>query len=417
MTSKPRRQRGEGSVYQRASDGLWVGSIDLGWIDGKRRRKTITARTQAAAIKKLREARKAIDAGQLNTATLTVEKWVEHWLEHIAPTTRKPQVLRGDRSMVRAHILPQLGRIKLDKLSQAHVRQLHQSIYAKGLSSTTALNVHRLLNKILNDAMRENLLGRNVAELTNKPKPAKSTRDGLSLDDVRALIAHLDGDRLQSRWAFALFTGARQGECLGLRWSHIDFAEGTADIAWQLQRIPYKHGCGKRAGKWVCGRRADHCPTRSLDVRPGYEYHRLNGNLCLQRPKTEGSRRVIPLAPPLLVALQERRHAYLDERHTYSEDHDLVWPRPDGRPAKAGDDLQEWYRHLDALEIERQVLHTARHTASTLLLALGVPEHVRMSILGHSEAATNRAYSHVDLSMQRAAMETFAAAVSKQLEG
>src|ERR1700722_4221240 len=42
MASKGRRVRGEGSIYKRAGDGLWVGMLDLGIVDGRRRRKTVS---------------------------------------------------------------------------------------------------------------------------------------------------------------------------------------------------------------------------------------------------------------------------------------------------------------------------------------------------------------------------------------
>jgi len=438
--SPTRRQRGEGSVFQRhdhptcppAVDGIrpphtcrgkWVGRVDLG--AGKR--KTVYAKTQREAVTKLRAARKAVDAGDTNTAGTTLEKWLTYWLDEVCPgkPRMKPKTLRTYRSYVENYLVPALGKKRLDKLTAADVRDLHRFVAdkpkanGKATSATTAHHAHRILGTALNDAMRDGKVTRNVVTLVPAPPKAAVPQDALSLDQFAALMKHLDGDRLQSRWAFGLFTGARQGECLGLTWQHLDLTNGVADLAWQLQRIPYRHGCGGKttAGEWACGRkRADRCTNRDLDVRPGFEYRHLDGNLCLQRPKTKGSTRVIPLPPMLVVALKERRALYEAERRHYAKDHGLVWAREDGRPIDGRVDWAQWSAMLEAVSISHMRLHTARHTAASLLLALGVPEDVRMAIMGHNESATARLYAHLDIGTARAAMETYGAAVMKALE-
>jgi integrase len=427
--SPKRRQRGEGSVYQRAEDGLWVARIDLGVVDGKRRRKQVTAKTQKEVVQKLRAARKAIDAGDTNTAGTTLTSWLTYWLEQVCPgkPRMKPKTLRTYRSYVERYIIPALGAKRLDKLTAADVRALHRHILTqtrqvKGkdvpLSPTTAHHAHRILGTALNDAMRDGKVTRNVVTLVPAPPKAAVPQDALTLNQFAALMRHLDGHRLQSRWAFGLFTGARQGECLGLTWQHLDLTNGIADLAWQLQRIPYRHGCADKptAGEWPCGRkRGDRCTEKELDVQPGFEYRQLDGNLCLQRPKTKGSTRVIPLPGPLLIALKERRALYEQERRNYTTDHGLVWAREDGRPIDGRVDWAEWRDMLETLELVHMKLHVARHTAASLLMALGVPEDVRMAIMGHNESATQRRYAHLDMGTARAAMETYGAAVAELL--
>lgn len=415
-----RRQRGEGSISQRAEDGLWVGRIDVGVVNGKRRRRTVYGRTQREVVTKLRAVRKDIEAGNTTTAGTTVQKWLTYWLTDVCPAKprMRPKTLRTYRSYVENYLTPALGRKRLDQLTPADVRNLHRYVTDQGRSSTTAHHAHRILHTALNDAMRDGRLVRNVASLVPAPPKAATPKNALTLDQFAALMRHLDGDRLQSRWAFALFTAARQGECLGLTWDHVDLTNGVADLSWQLQRIPYRHGCGiRRKAGWPCGGRPDRCPQRELDVQPGFGYEHLNGNLCLQPPKTKGSTRLIPLPAPLLVAMEERRALYESERRSYTQDHGLVWARLDGRPIDGRIDWVEWSALLAALDIPHMSLHTARHTASTILLALGVEESVRMAILGHSEAATTRLYSHVDLSVQRKAMDTYGAAVADLLAG
>lgn len=413
-----RRQRGEGSIYKRASDGKWVGTIYLGVVNKKRKRRTVYGRTQAEVVKKLRDARKEVDKGVTVTRAVRLEDWLDRWLTVICPSKSrmKPKTLATYRSYVERYIKPALGRVPLNKLTAQHVRDLHAYVLSLGLTSTTAGHAHRILGTALADAMREDLVTRNVAAIEAAPSKEEAQRRPLTIGEFGRFMAAAGEDRLASRWLFGFLTGARQGEALGVCWPALDLDAGTVDLATQLQRIPYKHGCGTRSGgTWPCGHRADRCPQRALDVRPGFWYQQLDGNLCLQRPKTKGSTRVVPLAAPLVEALRLRESAYLGERGNYTTDHGLVWARPDGRPIDAGSDREEWHAHLAAAGIPDTDQHSMRHTTSTLMLALKVEEHVRMSILGHSEEATNRRYTHVDLTLQRAAMDALGAAVLREL--
>src|SRR5699024_5984614 len=80
----------------------------------------------------------------------------------------------------------------------------------------------------------------------------------------------------------------------------------------------------------------------------------------------------------------------------------LLWGVVDPR-----DDYQAWKRALDRAGLPHVPLHSLRHTASTLLYALGVPEQTRMEILGHSSATTTAGYTHIDLTMQQDAMRLY----------
>lgn len=409
----PRRQRGEGSVFRRESDGLWVGRVELGWVDGKRKRKTVYGKTQREVVLKLREARKAVDAGDHSTRSTTVAQWLTTWLEDVVPAKprMKPGTLVNYRSMVGKWLIPTIGNVRLDRLAPQHVRAVHQAAAKAGLSPTTVGHIHRALGTAINDAMREGLVARNVVSLVPKPASQVVPRRPLTLPESRRFFAAIEGDRLASRWHTAFLLGLRQGECLGLRWSMLDLTAGVADVAWQLQRVPFRHGCGSRVGKaYPCGKRADHCPGRVLDLRPGFEYVPLEGQRVLQKPKS-GSARLVPLPPLLVASLEERRRKYETERGQYETDHDLVWCDLAGHPLDPRADRASWHAALTAAEIPRTDQHSARHTTATLLLSLGVPEHVIMSILGHSQVVTTRGYAHADLPLQQQALAGLARAL------
>lgn len=404
-----RRQRGEGSIYQR-QDGKWCAVLDLGYRNGRRRRKTMYGTTQREVLRKLDKAKRELHThGDIPTAGMTVQQWMDKWLAEIAPTTGKPTKMRGYREKTRNYIVPALGRVRLDKLAPQHIRDLHHYVIDTcGLSPTTAYNAHRVLSVSLNDAMREGVATRNVAAIIKAPQPEKDKGEVLSLPEVRAVAHRIHGTRLESRWLAALLLGARKGECLGVRWDYVDLDEGVLDLAWQLQHIDYRHGCGRATGQtYPCGHRyAGHCPDRELDMRKGYEHVWLENNLCLIRPKTDRSQRLLPIIEPLLTAMRERHADYLNDRNRPGyKDYRLVWCQVDGRPMDHWSDGDAWAEILTDAGIGHKPLHAARHATATLLQAIGVDESTRMMILGHSSVATQRRYAHRDLTVQRQALE------------
>lgn len=388
-----RRDRGDGALYQRP-DGLWCAQVDLGYIDGKRRRRTVYDRNYDRARKKLDEAKRLRDGGMLFTTTPTVDKWLNYWLDEIAGKKVKPRTLVTYRSYVDRHIIPALGKVRLDRLTASHVDQLHAAMSKK--SSTTRLHAHRILGTALEVARKRRMILHNpVTENEDAPRRAVSDREGLTATEAKAVLAATGDDRNASRWWAALLTGARQGELIGLRWDYVDLDRGVIDLAWSLQRVPYSHGCEKS-----CGKRAASCPQRVCVIPAGMPSEHLTGNLYLMRPKTVGSRRVVPLLPAMVAALKLHRERTKHEPNP----HGLVWHHPDGRPLDGRRDWQAWRELLDKAGVDAATLHEARNTTATLLLEAGVDPHVIASMLGHSNIITTRGYQTVSLEMARSAV-------------
>jgi hypothetical protein len=126
-----RRGKGEGSIYQRASDGRWAGIVDLGYVGGKRVRKTVYGKTQREVIAKRKALQASIDSGVVPD-NATLEQWITHWLERIAAHRNRPSTLRGYRTYVHQWIIPNLGHIRLSKLTPEHVRALHDAMRRPG---------------------------------------------------------------------------------------------------------------------------------------------------------------------------------------------------------------------------------------------------------------------------------------------
>lgn len=406
-TSKPRQRRenDSGSVYQRASDGMWLAALRL--PNGKR--KYMSSRTKTGVQEKLRTAKRDLArAGNLPTSSPSLAQWITLWLKAKKKTLKPGTYVDYERKMLN-YVVPAIGRIRMERLTADHVRRVHDYIIeTKGLSSTTALTTHRILAKCLTDAAREGRVVQNVATQLDAPRKAVSKRGALSADDARKLLLAAASDPVAAvHWSLALLAGLRPGERLGLTREQIDLdrvdPEGnpipTITVSWQLQRLRWEHGClaaGERAPakgqQWPCGKnRGGSCPKRWVDVPPDQEATRVDGGLWLTRPKSRAGWREVPMAPGLLAVM--RRHLEQSELGM----HGLVLHRGDElrRPVDPSDDGAAWHRWLDIAGLEQVEPYTARHTTATLLHALGVPEKTRQQILGHSDATVTAGYTHV----------------------
>jgi integrase len=332
---------------------------------------------------------------------------MEHWLETIHKPAVKPRTWQTNVSTVRNNITPHIGAVRLDELTAAHVRHMHKAIVGAGRSTQTAHNAHTILSTALTSAEREGMVPRNVAKLTDKPHVEAEQRDPLIVEQARRLLQHCKevDDPMLARWAFALQIGSRRGECLGLTWDRVDFVNGTADISFQLQQLPQKHGCGdKKANGWPCGKvPARACNNPLIDAEPGFKYKRLKGALSLVAPKSKKSIRIVPLPTSMLAMLADHK------AKSATNEHNLVWTNKDGNPINPRADTEAWATALKAAGLPHAPLHAARHTTATLLAELKVEEHVRMQIMGHSSAATARGYTHVDTSLARSALSKYEA--------
>lgn len=396
--------------------GMWIGQLDLGYKDGTDRRTgrprrvpnrpTVSARTKLGAIKKLNDLKDVVKktGGTAPEKGLTVEKWFRYWLDEIVNV--RPRVWADYKSVVEKHIIPGIGHHRLDKLQPEHLRALYKAMDARGDRGRRP-NAHRRISTALAAAEKEGKVTRNVAKLVPTPSGAGGKRKSIGSANARALLSATARaeDRLQSRWAMALLAGARQGECLGLEWDRVNLDAEYADIEWQLQRLPWSHGCEGEDGQPTCGKkRGGNCPQRTFRLDPDYEHRQLDGGLCLVRPKSDAGWRRVPLVPTVSAALRRRWELYEAERGRYQVDHGLVWCRPDGRPIPPDVDNDAWDDACQLAGIPPADLHEARNTTATLLLEAGVDVKIIEAILGHADAATSRAYQTVDLGPARDAL-------------
>lgn len=378
MTQGRRRAHGEGAVYQRESDGRWVGSLDLGYVDGRRCRKTVYGKTQREAVAKLADLRKAAERGQdLTQRTPTVEQWFERWLEHKQADGTRPTTLRSYRGLATHHVLPDLGMLPLDKVTPAHVRGLLTRKSATDLSPATVAHLLRLLRNALGEAVRLDLVPRNVALAVRMPKVPQYQAQALDIDGARALIAVLAGRRLEALFLTALVLGLRRGEVIALRWSDLDLDTGTVRIGNSLQR--------------------------------------LDGRLQLVPTKTKQSTATVAMPEGLVTVLRRHRARQQEERLALGADWpgtDLVFTSTTGTPLEPRNVTRIWHSVRTEAGLPDLRLHDLRHSCATILTALGVHPRVVMETLRHSQISiTMNTYSHVAPTLQRAASDALGEAL------
>lgn len=367
------RSDGEGSIYRRAN-GRWVAEYTHGWtINGKRKKKTVTAKTRREVSQKLKAAIKAAENGTLDGQTITLDQWLEYWLEHVAKQKVRPTTLQAYRILVR-HINDVLGRVRLDKVKPEDIERVHREL---NLSPATVLKAHRVLSRALKVAEQRGKISRNPATLVDAPSLPHQEVTPLTVDDAKAVLQAARGRRNAPRWTVALALGLRQGEALGLRWDDVDLDAGTITVRHTLQRSVGRSGTS------------------------------------LGEPKTKRSNRTVLMPDSLRAAMRAHKVQQAKDRlalgaHWVGDElGDFVFTTPKGTHVSHQPDYAEWKKILNLAGVPSARLHDARHTAATMMLVQGVPARVVMEILGHSTIQMTSRYQHMvpELAREAAAMD------------
>jgi integrase len=219
--------------------------------------------------------------------------------------------------------------------------------------------------------MEEDLLSRNVATLVKLPNTGRRKHRAWSEAEAKKFLATAREHRLYALWAVGLGIGLRRGEALGLRWSDVDLVNGKVTI------------------------------TQAL--------HRVDGKLALDEVKTESSAATIPLPAPLVAVLRRHKAMQAGEQLAAGprwKKTGLVFTTPIGTPIEP----RNINRTFEALCVKAEVrpirVHDMRHTAATLLFALGVEAATVQRILRHSSiSVTTGTYIEVIDSVQRDAVD------------
>ena len=233
-----RRDYGTGSIRQ-LPDGTWQGRVDLGRAsDGTRRRTAFRGKSRREVQRAIGKAISERESGfgARPSERLTTGAFLDQWLGASAPASLRPRTLDGYRSIVRRHLAPGIGRIPLAKLNGAHVQEVVNQLVKAGASPQTVRNVHAVLRRALGQAVRWGMLSRNAASAVDLPASRGYDVRALGVEDARAVLDAVRGDRLEPLVTLALATGLRQGEALALRWQDVDLDGAQLTVRHSLHR-------------------------------------------------------------------------------------------------------------------------------------------------------------------------------------
>jgi integrase len=375
-----RRGHGEGAVFKR-KDGRWVAAIDQGWSNGRRQRKLYYARSQKEAYEKLFAARRNVDDGlPLPPERLTLGQFLNDWLRDVASGKRDSTRIRYEQ-LLRLHVVPALGSRPIGRVNPKELSTLYAAKRRAGLSPASIERVHSALHRALADAVRWGLMPRNICDLVKPARAPKYEARTFNKDEALRFLDAVSRDPLRPLYVLALTTGMREGELLALKWQDLDL------------------------------------DARRLEVRRSIR--RISGAGFVEfEPKSARGRRLVVLSSVAVEALRQHRVTQAEERLQAPvwDDQDRVFPNQVGRPIEPGNLLKRhFYPLLERAGLPHLRFHDLRHSAATLLLAMGVHLKIVQEMLGHSTiTVTADLYSHVLPSMQQEPAEKMGQLLSGQ---
>ena len=360
----------------------WEFVVDLPSADGKRRQ----AHRRGFATKKA--AREALDglrgrvaAGlHVDPKTVTVGTYlVETWIPSL-PLSVRPTTADTYTRLVRSHVLPHLGCVRLQRLDRAQVRVWVDKLAESGLSPKSVRNVHGVLSKALADAIELRLIVQNPASRARLPKVKRRPPRAWTTEQLSAFLAQVEGTREASLWRLVAMTGCRRGELLGLRWPDLDLDGATMTI------------------------------TRQRTI--------AGGKVVEGAPKSDAGARTVALDAATVASLRAWRRTQNAERLRMGAGWaggDLVFTRSDGVGLWPQSVTATFRRLAGELGLPQIGLHGLRHTAATFMIGTGVSPKLVQQRLGHAHVSvTLGLYSHVMPGHDRDAAEALAAAVGRE---
>jgi integrase len=326
--------------------------------------------TRSDAEAKLHELLTAVGRGSyVEASKITVAEYLKDRLTQWGSGAITPRTLERYKELIDDQILPHLGTKPLQRLRPFDLEQWHSTLKERGrkngkagLSARTIAHAHRVLRKALNEAARNDLIFRNVAAIQGPPSIGGDEVSILNADQVASVVTKLRGRRGYPETIVALFTGARLGEVLALRWSAVDLDGKTMTIREALEKT--------KAG------------------------------LRMKSPKTKAGYRTVTLPDIVVDVLRAQRRAALEQRVALGlgklPDDALVFPAAEGGPQAPQSLSKAWRRAADDIGLQGVRFHALRHSHTSMLVDAGVDIVTISRRLGHaSPNVTLAVYAHL----------------------
>lgn len=365
------------------SEGLWAAVSSTGFdpVTGKARRKTFYGQTKKEVLDKMQTTRQEMKTGgYVEPTKTTLGEWLDRWLTVYKKGQIKKSTFESYDWTINTYIKPALGNIPMARLQANTLQSFYNEKLergrvdgAGGLSTRTVRYFHSIIRQALEQAAKEGLLPRNVADHTTPPTGKNKQMTLLTEDELFTFLETVKEDRLFAAYLLAATTGLRRGELLGLCWDSVDLERGAVTVQRQLLR--------------------------------------LNSGISLEEnTKSKSGRRNVGLTDDSIKELKAYRKRQLQEKLLLGEayqDGGLVFCKEDGTPIDPKVFTRRFRRILGEAGLPKVRLHDMRHLHATLLLQRGIPAKLVQERLGHSSITmTLDLYSHVTPEMQRLATES-----------
>ncbi len=294
----------------------------------------------------------------------------------------RPSTWDAYRRVIELHVVPRVGRIPLRHLRPDHLERLYAELLDDGrangpggLHNKTVVEIHMIIRRALDDAVRRGLILTNPARIAYSPKRRPLSSNTSRVWNAEQLAAFLTSTR-DHRYHAALWvtanTGMRRGEILGLRWGDVDLNTAHLSVTRSLVSVGYE--LHETRGKSRTARRPINLDARTVEVLHAWQQHREDEDPEFDRGDPDGH----------------------------------VFARPDGTPTHPQLLSDAFQKLVHRSGLPRVRFHDLRHTHATLLLKAGVPIKVVSERLGHSTPGfTMATYQHIIPGMQQEAAQTF----------
>ncbi len=331
--------------------------------EGNRVRKYRTFDTKRDATRAFNEHKVKMDKGtQIMPSEYTFAQWLDYWYKDIILPQIEETTAYGYRGMIENYLKPQLGEIRLQKLTARDIQQYYTWLMdEKKLSPNTVIKHHNLLTNTLNAAERQEYITKNPMRAVSPPKKRQREAKFYTPEQLGILLDKAVGTRLELPVFICAYLGLRRGELCGLRWGDVDIEHKTITI----------ENTRTQAGK--------------KEIEKG--------------TKTASSTRTLYLPDTLcdmLKAAREHQQACRAEYKNAYDDNDYVVVMEDGRPFRPNYLSELFGKFLADNDLPKIVLHELRHTFASLSNQAGIPAYNIGKALGHSTpATTQKIYTHL----------------------
>ena len=377
-----KRKAGDGTVRQR-KDGRWEGRIVIGYDDnGYPKTKNVLAKTKKECVEKLQKLK--AECGGLKPEKVRPEMafgdWLTYWYENHSKPKIRPTTQETYESRIRLHIIPEIGSIPLNKLTQNDLQQFYGRLkksgrkrftdkYGEGLSDRMVRMCHATCRSALEKAVQDGLIRVNPAIGCKLPPKKAREMQVLTRDELQRFLIQAKFEGYYEVFLLDLATGLRRGELMALQWDDLNFKTGVLNVNKQV-----------------------------YDVR---------GQLQISTPKTKNSIRKIVLPPAVVAVLREYKKA-VDSRWMFPS------PVKEDCPITPGVVRRRLQLILEHAGCKHVRFHDLRHTFATLALENGMDVKTLSAMLGHVSAVTTLdIYTHITGDMQRAAAASIDRSIGK----